>query len=172
MMRALTSLLVVVSLGLSGCRHSAGADLANSAEKEKTIEALRGAYAAFNRGDIDAAVAPLDADIEWTEPVSFPNGGMYHGREGARKYLAQSRAGLAEGTSEPEQFIVAGNRIVVFVHAHVRPKASGEWLDIRLADVYTVKGGRIVAMNAFADRDEALKWAGAAAKWAGAAAEK
>jgi hypothetical protein len=89
---------------------------------------------------------------------------MYHGREGARKYLAQSRAGLAEGTSEPEQFIVAGNRIVVFVHAHVRPKASDEWLDIRLADVYTVKHGRIVAMNAFADRDEALKWAGAAAE--------
>jgi ketosteroid isomerase-like protein len=132
-----------------------------SQELERTITAVRRAYAAFNRGDIDAAVAPLDEYIEWSEPTQFPGGGIYHGREGARRYLSQSRASLAEGTSEPVQFISAGNRIVVFVHAHVRPQGSREWHDIDLADVYTIRDGRIVQMQAFANRQEALRSAGA-----------
>ena len=130
------------------------------AEAQPLIGALRDAYAAFNRGDIDAAVQPLDADIEWSEPPEFPGGGTYHGREGAKRYLTQSRAGVAEVISEPERFITDGNRIVVFVHARVRPTGSNEWQEVRLADVYTFRDGKAIQMRAFADRQEALRWAG------------
>jgi hypothetical protein len=134
--------------------------MANTSEHASVIATLRGAYAAFNRGDIDAAVAVLDPQIEWSEPDSFPGGGKYHGRDGAKRYLTQSRAAWAEVISEPEQFIDAGDRIVVFVHARVRAKESKEWQEARLADVYTVREGKIVAMRAFADRQEALRWVG------------
>jgi ketosteroid isomerase-like protein len=134
-----------------------------SLQQEQMIAALREAYAAFNRADIDAALEPLDAQIEWSEPAEFPGGGMYHGHEGVKRYLTQSRAGFVEGSSEPEQFIVAGDRIVVFVHAHIRPKGSNEWQDVRLADVYTIRNGKAVQMRAFADRQEALRWVGAVA---------
>jgi ketosteroid isomerase-like protein len=133
----------------------------SSVQQEQMITALRGAYAAFNRGDIDATLKPLDAQIEWSEPAEFPGGGTYHGHDGVKRYLAQSRAGLAEGSSEPEQFILVGDRIVVFVHAHIRPKGSDEWQDVRLADVYTIRNGKAVKMRAFADRQEALRWVGA-----------
>jgi len=127
---------------------------------KQAIAALRDAYAAFNRGDMDAAVASLDENIEWIEPQEFPGGGTYQGRESAKRYLAQSRAAWAEVTSEPEQFIPAGDRIVVLVHARVRAKGSNEWQDVRLADVYTFRDGKAIQMRAFADRDEALRWAG------------
>jgi ketosteroid isomerase-like protein len=133
----------------------------DSPQTEKMIGALRGAYAAFNRGDIDAAVENLDAQIEWTEPAEFPGGGTYRGREGVKQYLAQSRAAWAEVISEPEQFITVGSRMVVFVHARVRPKNSNEWQEVRLADVYTFRDGKAIQMRAFADRHEALSWAGA-----------
>jgi hypothetical protein len=42
---------------------------------ERPIIALREAYAAFNRGDVDAAVAPLDEHIEWSEPTELPGDG-------------------------------------------------------------------------------------------------
>ena len=132
-----------------------------SAQIEQLITSLRAAYAAFNRGDVDAAVEPLDTQIEWSEPSEFPGGGTYHGREGAKQYLAQSRAAWAEVISEPEQFIPAGNRIVVFVHARVRPKNGNEWQEVRLADVYTFRNGKAIQMRAFADRQEALRWADA-----------
>jgi ketosteroid isomerase-like protein len=49
----------------------------------------------------------------------------------------------------------------VFVYAHFSPKDSNEWQQVRLADVYSVRKGRIVQMKAFADRQAALSWAGA-----------
>jgi len=127
---------------------------------DKIISQLRGAYAAFNRGDFDAAVAPLDPKVEWSEPVEFPGGGTYHGRQAVKGYLEQSRAGWSAGSSEPERFIIVGQRIVVFVYAHFRPRDSQQWQQVRLADVYTVQKGRIVQMRAFADRQQALSWAG------------
>ncbi|HWZ51105.1 MAG TPA: nuclear transport factor 2 family protein [Granulicella sp.] len=154
--------LFVAGLCVGGCnqtRKEARSEI--SPPMEQMITALRGAYAAFNRGDIDAAVQPLDANIEWSEPTEFPGGGTYHGRDGVKRYLSQSRSAWAEASSEPEQFIAAGDRIIVFVHARVRAKGSEEWQDVRLADVYTVREGMAVQMRAFADRQEALRWVGA-----------
>jgi uncharacterized protein len=155
-------IIIAASLHLTDCNHvGKGQRMESAAQQEQMIAALGRAYAAFNRGDIDAALEPFDTQIEWTEPMEFPGGGTYHGRDGAKRYLTQSRAALAEGTSEPEKFMVASNRIVVFVHAHVRPKGSSEWHDVRLADVYTFRDGKAIEMRAFTDRQEALRWAGA-----------
>jgi len=119
----------------------------------------------FNRGVYcglrPAALEPLDPQIEWTEPAEFPGGGTYHGHEGVQAYLSQSRAGWAEGRSEPERFIVAGDKIIVFVHARVRLKDSTQWHETRLADVFTFRNGKAIQMRAFADRQQALEWAGA-----------
>jgi ketosteroid isomerase-like protein len=102
----------------------------------------------------------FDARIEWIEPAEFPGGGVYHGRDGVKHYLTKSGAPGTEGSSEPEQFIPAGNRIIVLVHARLRPKGSNDWQDVRLADVYTIRGGKIVQMRALADRQEAWRWVG------------
>jgi uncharacterized protein len=123
-------------------------------------EALKEAYAAFNRNDIAGTVKALDPQIEWIEPAEFPGGGTYHGHAGVQAYLSQSRAPWAEGSSEPERFIVAGDKIIVFVHARVRLRDSEEWHERRLADVFTFRNGKAIRMRAFADRGQALEWAG------------
>lgn len=69
-----------------------------------------------------------------------------------KRDLAQSRSSWAEGNSEPERFITAGNRIVVFVHVRARSKGSKEWNEVRSADVYTIRDGQPVQVRAFADR--------------------
>ncbi len=74
----------------------------DAGDESKAITALRAAYAAFNRGDIDAAVEFCDPQIEWSEPAEFPGGGMYQGRDEAKRYLSQSRAAWADVISEPE----------------------------------------------------------------------
>ena len=160
-MKKFPAILAVAILCLSGaCRERSRTKnlMDTSAEQEQAIRVLREAYAAFNRGDIAAAVEPLDPQIEWTEPTEFPGGGTYHGHAGVTTYLTQSRAGWAECSSEPERFIPAGNRMVVFVHARVRPKGSSQWQEVRLADVYTFRNGKAVSMQAFADRQAALRW--------------
>lgn len=153
--------LFVAVLCLCGCKgQPKETSVGYTAEQTQAIAALREAYAAFNRGDIDAAVKSLDEHIEWSEPAEFPGGGTYHGREGAKRYLAQSRAAWAEVVSEPEQFIVHGDQVVVFVHARVRAKGNNDWQDVKLADVYTFRDGKAIRMQAFADRQQALRSVG------------
>lgn len=123
-------------------------------------EALREAYAALNRNDIPATVKAFDPQIEWTEPAEYPGGGTYHGHAGVKAHLSQSRGNWAEGSCEPERFIVAGDKIIVFVHVRVRLKHNMEWHEGRLADVYTFRNGKATQMRAFADRRQALEWAG------------
>ncbi len=136
----------------------------SNAKQEGEVRLLRDAYAAFNRGDIRATVSGLDPEIEWIEPAEFPGGGTYHGHAGVAAYLTQSRAGWAEGASEPERFLIgedkAEDKVVVFVHVRARPKGNSAWSETRLADVFTFRNGRPVQMRAFADRRQALDWAG------------
>jgi hypothetical protein len=78
-----------------------------------------------------------------------------------KPYLTQSRAAGAEVNSEPERFIIAGNRMVLFVYARVRPKGNDIWQDVSLADGYPDSNHRVGQMQAFADRQEGLRWVGA-----------
>ena len=153
------AIMCILVAMIIGCHHTRRKNrVLNQQETAHAIAELRAAYEAFNRDDIDSAVQVLDANVEWIEPDEFPGGGTYHGVQGAKKYLAQSRAGAAQVISEPEKFIPAGDRIVVFVHARVLPKESDTWQDVRLADVYTFQGGRVTKMCAFANREDALDW--------------
>jgi ketosteroid isomerase-like protein len=122
--------------------------------------ALRDAYAALNRNDIPATVTAFDPQIEWTEPAEYPGSGTYYGHAGVTAHLSQARGSWAEGSCEPERFVVAGDKIVVFVHVRVRLKDSMEWHEGRLGDVYTFRNGKAIQMRAFADRRQALEWAG------------
>lgn len=123
-------------------------------------EALREAYAALNRNDIPAMVEAFDPQIERIEPADFPQGGTYHGLEAVKAHISKGRGTWAEGSCEPERFIVAGDRIIVLIHVRVRLKHETEWREGRIADVYTFRNGKAIQFRTFADRPQALQWAG------------
>lgn len=127
-------------------------------------ESLREAYAALNRNDIAGFVQNFDSQVEWSEFVGSPEGGTYRGIEAVTAHFKKSRATWAEGTCEPRRFIVVGDKIVVFTHVHVRLKNESEFREGDIADVYTYRDGRVVAVRVFSDREQALEWAGAEEK--------
>jgi ketosteroid isomerase-like protein len=124
-------------------------------------EALREVYAALNRNDIPAMVEAFDPQMEWIEPAEYPGGGIQRGRAAVEAHLTWARGTWAEGRCEPERFVVAGDKVVVFVHVRARLKDETEWREGRLADVYTFRDGKAVQMRSFPDRQQALEWAGA-----------
>ncbi len=123
-------------------------------------EALKEAYAALNRNDIPAMVQAFDPQIERIEPADFPAGGTYHGLAAVQAHVSRARETWAEGSCEPERFIVAGDKIIVFVYVRVRLKQETEWREGSLADVFTFRNGKVIQMRTFADRQQALEWAG------------
>jgi ketosteroid isomerase-like protein len=104
------------------------------------------AYAAFQRGDIDAAVVDLHEDVEWTEPEHFPHGGTRHGPAAVHEYLAAARAHWRELTSMPMATRV-GDTIEVRHHVTGVP-VDGTAHTAEVIDAYTVVGGRVTRMVA------------------------
>ena len=111
-------------------------------------------YDAYARGDIEEAVAPLDPDVDWVEPETFPNGGQHRGRDAVASYLRQSRERWAELTVEPVAH-QRGQEVIVVVRHH-GTLLDGSRADVTVADVFTLNDGRVVRMRAFADPAEAF----------------
>ena len=125
------------------------------------IDVTREFYAALNRNDIPAAVKAFDPEIEWFEPYEHPEGRTYRGIADVTAHFSQARAKWAEGSCEPERFVVAGDKVVVFVYVRVRLQHNVEWNEGRLGDVFTFRNGKVIHFRSFPDQQQALEWAGA-----------
>jgi ketosteroid isomerase-like protein len=118
------------------------------------VEVVLAAYAAFARGDAAAATRDMDSEVEWTEPLSFPNGGRRVGPAAVAEYLEASRAGWKHLTSEPTAHRV-GPEIVV-VHRLQGILLDGTPHEAEVADVFRFREGRIARMRAYAAPEAAF----------------
>jgi ketosteroid isomerase-like protein len=124
------------------------------------IEALKQAYAALNRNDVEGFIKDFDPRIERIEFEGSPEGGTYRGLEAVREHVVNGRSTWAEGSCEPERFVVAGDTVIVLTHVRVRLKDHADWLEGHTADVYTFCDGKVTQFRTFADAQDALDWAG------------
>jgi len=124
------------------------------------IEMVKQAYASLNRNDVAAFVKDFHPDIERSEHFDFPGGGVYHGIEAVKAHVEHHRGNWAEGSCEPQRFIVAGDKIVVLVQVHVRLKHEAQWRDGRVADGFAFREGKAVQFRTFGSEQQALQWAG------------
>ena len=123
-------------------------------------EALEEFFAAVNRNDMAAITKDFDREIVRVEPEGFPTAGTYRGIAEVREHVTKGRGTWAEGTCEPEKFLVNGDKVVVYLHARVRLKGSTEWVGGRFADGFVFRNGKIIQYLSFGERAEALEWAG------------
>ena len=73
---------------------------------------VRAGYEAFNRGDIEAALAPLHPDIEWWPAADEPITDPYRGHDGYRRLVTGIREAVPDLQIEVEELFVAGGRVV------------------------------------------------------------
>jgi ketosteroid isomerase-like protein len=118
---------------------------------------IRGAYDAYARGDLHAMLAVVDRDLEWTylDPA-FPNPEPQtcHGRDRLADGLrAQARRGLK---SQLEEVIENDDKVFVTVRTPGADQFKARPTGDLNYDVLTIKDGRIVALRACRDRNQAL----------------
>jgi ketosteroid isomerase-like protein len=124
------------------------------------VEALKQFFAAINRNDMQAMTRDFDPHIVRVEPEGFPTSGTYRGIEEVREHVRAGRGTWAEGSCEPEKFLVKGDKVVVYLYAWVRLKDATDWIGGRFADGFVFREGKITEYRTFGERDDALKWAG------------
>jgi hypothetical protein len=121
------------------------------------IQTLERFFAAINRNDMQAITRDFDPDIVRIEPDGFPTAGTYRGIAEVQAHVAKGRGSWAEGTCNPEKFLEKGDKVVVYLHAHVRLHDSNEWVGGRFADGFVFRNGKIVQYRSFGERAEALE---------------
>lgn len=124
------------------------------------VEALKQFFAAINRNDMQAITRDFDPQIVRIEPEGFPTAGTYRGIAEVQKNVEKGRGTWAEGSCEPEKFLVNGDKVVVYLYARVRLKGATDWIGGRFADGFVFRNGRITEYLSFAERTDALEWAG------------
>lgn len=124
------------------------------------VEVITQLFDAINRNDIAAAAQLFAPDIERTEPTGFPTAGIYRGIESVRKHLAEGRGTWAEGSCDPDAFFQNGDKVVAHLVVHVRKHGETRWIGGRFADGFVVRDGKVHEYITFAERAEAMAWAG------------
>jgi ketosteroid isomerase-like protein len=119
------------------------------------IELVRGIIEALNRGDLDAMLARMHPDFEWTPLEASPAaGGVYRGHEQVRRYVEDWLGTFDDLRLDLEEPAEVAARVVAVVHAHGRGRASGLQLDTRFCQVWTVRDGAAAGMEEYATREQ------------------
>ena len=122
---------------------------------------VRAGFEAFNRGDIEGALAGLHPEIEWhTYIVPGPGGGTYHGHDGVRELWSDARRVFGDFRNIPEELFESDDRVVAFVRVEGVGRESGAAVEARIAHLYDFRDGRVSRVESFQDRDAALRAAG------------
>ena len=100
------------------------------------------AYAAFSRGDAEAAMAHVDESIEWTVRGDNALTGTHRGREAVGELW--SKLAGADYRTEPHDFLADGDKVIVLATTRVGGETDES------VDVLTYSaGGTLIAFDSF-----------------------
>jgi uncharacterized protein len=119
------------------------------------VETIRSGYEAFGRQDIPGVLAVFADDIEWTTPESLPVGGTVRGHDGVGGFFQSLPRYYPELRVEPQEFLDAGDTVVVLGHHHGR--AAGGEFHVPFAHVWTMSGGKAKRFREYNDSATLLR---------------
>jgi ketosteroid isomerase-like protein len=127
---------------------------------DENVELIRAIYERFREGDEKGALALQHPDIEVHDRAEAPDPQVYLGHEGVLRSVGASRATFAGLDLVPEEFIAAGDRVVVVIRFRGTGRESGIPVDERLAHLWTIRDGKAARMSVHSSREDALAAAG------------
>jgi|SRR5215208_3206998 len=124
------------------------------------VEIVRRAYD-FG-GDVDGLLEVCAENIEIRDQPALPGSRVAVGHDAVRSWYAQLVDGLDYMRFEPQEFIDAGDRVLVVTQATTRGQGSGVEVEMRFSSVWTLGDGKAVSLISYDTHAEALEAAGLA----------
>lgn len=118
---------------------------------EDEIQLMREIYSGLQRWDTDALTKLVAHDIEWDLPQTLPWGGIHHGPDGFLA-IADVMQQHVEGVwADPDDFLDAGDRIVVLGRIRGRGRSTGQDYETPFAHVWGMSDGVPSSFRAYFD---------------------
>jgi ketosteroid isomerase-like protein len=108
---------------------------------ESEVMALRRIYDAFSRWDVDELAEAVTHDFEMVQPETLPWGGSFHGHEGVKAFADRFREQVDGQWADPDDFLDAGDSIVVCGRMRGRATATGRDFEVPFVHVWTMSMG-------------------------------
>jgi ketosteroid isomerase-like protein len=118
---------------------------------EEDVQSVRRIYDAISRWDVEELVRDLAHDIEWSVPDTLPWGGTRHGHDGVRAFAAVSQDHVEGRWADPDDFLDAGDRLVVLGRMRGRAKANGRDYEVEFVHVWTMTDGVASRLRSYFD---------------------
>jgi ketosteroid isomerase-like protein len=119
------------------------------------VDTARSAYEAFGRGDLEALKEMMAEDGTWLTSDELPLGGETHGRDAIIGNFAQLPSYWSSFSVEPEEFIDAGEWVVV--RGTQRAAHNGASFEAPFAHLLRFADGKIARGEFYADSAKAAK---------------
>jgi uncharacterized protein len=131
---------------------------------EENVAIVRRGYDSYNRtGEPDYSL--LDPEVVYDVSRRVFDPGVYRGHEGVREFARRIREQWETMQIEPQDFIVAGDDVVVVpVRLVGVGKQSGAETTANAAHLWTFRDGKVIRQTTFQTKAEALKAAGLSEK--------
>lgn len=116
------------------------------------IDIIGNVYAAFARGDVPAVLAPLAADVRWTEAEGFPYGGTYVGPDAVLQHVFMRIGAEWDGFAAiPEELIAKDDVVIALGDYRGTYKATGKSFMAPFVHVWRFSGERITSFRQHTD---------------------
>lgn len=132
----------------------------------ENVEVVRRLWDAAARRDTEEVLSLYDPDVELDVtgfPVFATDQKTYRGHAGLRRLFAEWREVWEQADSELIDVIDAGDRVITVYSYRGRGRISGLPVEELFASVWTLRDGRVIRVQWFMGREEALQATAAAA---------
>ena len=126
----------------------------------KNVEIVRAAYAAWNCGDMDAALRHAHPDIEFLQDSRIPGAVNLVGRSVVREWLDSFQVTWEWFRIAPERVEPVGDRILVVARVSAKGKMSEAEVEQRVGHVLTIHDGQMLRWSSYANSADALEAVG------------
>jgi ketosteroid isomerase-like protein len=127
---------------------------------QENVEIIKRSLATFEQGGLDASLRFYDPEVTWEEARDEPEAEIYRGHDGLRALEEKWLVPFDDLRIEPEEFIDAGEAVVMPYRFRGRERSSGTVITAPETWVFWLRNGKISEVREYRHKAEALEAVG------------
>jgi ketosteroid isomerase-like protein len=124
---------------------------------EENVEVVRAYFEARREKGREGVFDFLSPGVEWEARSDLPDTATYTGHDGVRAHFARFREVMGDMWFQPQEFILAGEQVLVPLRWGGRGRGSGVIFEERETWAFSVREGAITRVKEYATKEAALE---------------